>query len=434
MGHARAPPRRLAAIAGCALVLAALTPGAARAAGDPDLPKQWGMGIIGAPNAWAAGKTGNGITIAIVDTGVDFNHPEFAGRLLAGVNLVTPGTMPQDDNGHGTHVAGIAAAALNGMGVAGVAPDARILPVKVLDSNGSGSGTDIDNGIRWAADQGAQVINLSLADVGQEVLGPGTTDAVQYAWSKGSICVFAAGNSFVLGSGFADQNALVVSATDRHDNKPDYSNGVGSAKWGISAPGGGSTLAAVEDLIWSTWPLPKKYDYDAGTSMSAPHVSGAAAVLRSLGMSPQATVDRLLSTAKDLGAPAATAPSARAASTWPRRWPACPPPRRRAPPPRPGPSRRHRATTPGGSTNRSPATTVGGPSRVRIGDDRRAPGADLTSTTGATSGRHRSGEIGHAPPSPPRTATPHGPWVGWPPWCWAAGAALAVRVRRSGGA
>ena len=297
---------RLAAAAAAAALVLALTPLPAHAAGDPDLPKQWGMALIGAPTAWNQGKTGTGITIAIVDTGVDLAHSEFVkpNRLLPGVNLVTPGTPPQDDNGHGTHVAGIAAAALNGMGVAGVAPDARILPVKVLDSTGSTVGDSVDRGIRWAADQGAQVINLSLAGGGQEVLGPSTNDAVAYAWSKGSICVFAAGNSYVLGSGFADQNALVVSAVDRHDDKPDYANGVGAAKWGISAPGGGGTFAPLQDLIWSTYwdgNHPNDYAYDAGTSMAAPHVTGAAAVLRSLGLTPQQTVDRLLATAKDLG-------------------------------------------------------------------------------------------------------------------------------------
>jgi subtilisin family serine protease len=297
---------RLAAAAAAAALVLALTPLPAHAAGDPDLPKQWGMTQIGAPTAWNQGKTGTGITIAIVDTGVDLAHSEFVkpNRLLPGVNLITPGTPPQDDNGHGTHVAGIAAAALNGMGVAGVAPDARILPVKVLDSTGSTVGDSVDRGIRWAADQGAQVINLSLSSGGQEVLGPGTADAVSYAWSKGSICVFAAGNSYVLGSGFADQNALVVSAVDRHDDKPDYSNGVGDAKWGIAAPGGGGTFAPQQDLIWSTYwdgSHPNDYAYDAGTSMAAPHVTGAAAVLRSLGLTPQQTIDRLLATAKDIG-------------------------------------------------------------------------------------------------------------------------------------
>lgn len=297
---------RLAITTAAAALVLALTPLPAHATGDPDLPKQWGMTLIGAPTAWNQGKTGTGITIAIVDTGVDLAHSEFVkpNRLLPGVNLVTPGTPPQDDNGHGTHVAGIAAAALNGMGVAGVAPDARILPVKVLDSTGATVGDSVDRGIRWAADQGAQVINLSLSGGGQEVLGPSTNDAVAYAWSKGAICVFAAGNSYVLGSGFADQNALVVSATDRHDEKPDYSNGVGDAKWGIAAPGGGGTFAPQQDLIWSTYwdgTHPNDYAYDAGTSMAAPHVTGAAAVLRSLGLTPQQTVDRLLATAKDIG-------------------------------------------------------------------------------------------------------------------------------------
>ena len=136
-------------MAAVATLVLALTPLPAHAAGDPDLPKQWGMTVVGAPAAWNQGKTGTGITIAIVDTGVDLAHSEFVkpNRLLAGMNLVSPGLPPQDDNGHGTHVAGIAAAALNGMGVAGVAPDARILPVKVLDSTGATVGNNVNQSI-----------------------------------------------------------------------------------------------------------------------------------------------------------------------------------------------------------------------------------------------------------------------------------------------
>src|SRR5207249_216773 len=133
---------------------------------DPLFPHQWGLTQIKAPDAWAHGALGAGVTIAIVDTGVDLNHPDLGSKIVAGADLVsgetcTPGD--QDLNGHGTHVAGIAAALTNnGIGVAGTAPDAKIMPVRVLDSTGSGSTDDVAAGIRWAADHGAQVINLSL--------------------------------------------------------------------------------------------------------------------------------------------------------------------------------------------------------------------------------------------------------------------------------
>lgn len=280
----------------------------AHAVNDPAFDKQWGMTLIGAPNAWATGR-GAGITIAVVDTGVHLTHEDLKDKILPGRNIIDPSKPPQDDDGHGTHVAGIAAAETdNGRGVVGVAPDARILPVKVLDANGMGSSADVAAGIRYAADQHAQIINLSLGDVAQSVFGPTFTDAVEYAWSKGSICVVAAGNSYITSSGYETQDAVVVSSVDRNDQRPTYSSGVGKAKWGIAAPGGAGTNPIPDSNdIFSSWWYSKDpsatnyYAYDAGTSMAAPHVSGALAVLRGLGLDPAAAIDRLLSTAKDIG-------------------------------------------------------------------------------------------------------------------------------------
>src|SRR6476469_4180357 len=165
---------------------------------DPLLGRQWGLDQIKAAGAWSRGALGAGATIAVVDTGVDLNHPDLQSKLLPGVDMVsdetcTPGA--QDLNGHGTHVAGIAAAATNnGIGVAGVAPSANILPVRVLDSTGRGSGPDIVNGLKWAADHGAQVINLSIGegiDVGgiTGVSSPvdiaSIGEGVDYAWQHG---------------------------------------------------------------------------------------------------------------------------------------------------------------------------------------------------------------------------------------------------------
>lgn len=294
-----------------ALVLAALAGGGRgdAAPNDPEFSRQWGLVKIGAETAWQTG-TGKGTTIAVVDTGVDLAHEDLAGKLAdrsTWKDFVADDANPQDENGHGTHVAGIAAAATgNGRGVAGTAPDARIMPVRVLDETGNGNGADVSAGIRWAVDHGAHVINLSLSGVTQPIFGPSFDSALKYAWRNGVICVVAAGNNYILSSGYEDDPALVVSATNRRDQKPDFSSGVGEAKWGIAAPGGGSTLEPEENDIYSTYwngDRPNRYEYAAGTSMSAPHAAGAAAVLRSLGLSAQETVDRLLATAVDVGPP-----------------------------------------------------------------------------------------------------------------------------------
>lgn len=302
--------RTLASLSLIAIVLGIL-PGGASAASDPNDPffsLQWGLSKIGAPAAWEIGS-GAGVVIAVIDSGVDLNHEDLASKIVAGHDFIDGDESPQDENGHGTHVSGIAAAITgNGQGVAGTAPEAKIMPLRVLDGNGACSPCATSQAIRYAVDHGAKVINLSLAEVGQEVFGPGQsfTDALDYAWSHGVIAVIAAGNSYFLTSGYSNNNAIIVSATNRSDGRPDFSNGVGSAKWGIAAPGGGSTFDSSSGDIYSTYwdgSDPNRYAYNAGTSMSAPHVAGAAAVLRGLGLSAQQTVDRLLSTATDLGTP-----------------------------------------------------------------------------------------------------------------------------------
>jgi serine protease len=300
--------RRHARLA-CALTAAAVVIGAgtAWAANDPGFPRQWNMPLIGADSAWSVG-TGQGITIAVVDSGVHLSQEDLTARLVPGRNFVTPNAQPQDDNGHGTHVAGIAAASLNnGRGVVGVAPSARIMPVKVLDRDGEGTYSNAAAGIRWAVDNGAHVVNLSLGSTVATLTGSPSVfvEAIGYAWSKGVICVVAAGNDFVLSSDFAAQDAVVVSATTRNDSAALYSNGVGEAKWGLAAPGGAGTLSASDDIFstyWTSTNKPNEYQYLAGTSMAAPHVAGALAVLRSLGLSPAKAIERLRTTAKDLGA------------------------------------------------------------------------------------------------------------------------------------
>jgi subtilisin family serine protease len=282
---------------------------------DPLFPRQWGLQQINAPGAWARGARGNGVTIAIVDSGVDRSHPDLRSKLLAGTDLVRstagltgpgcPGS--QDENGHGTHVAGIAAAVTNnGIGVAGTAPGARILPVRVLDANGAGETTAVDAGIRWAANHGARVINLSLGG-DTPLIGslpgsaPDTEKAVAYAYSKGAVVVAAAGNesSPLCDYPAAAKNAVCVAATDRNGLPAAYSNLPASpgGTVAVRAPGGeGDPLFCESDLdIWSTmWPNSpddncggtiRGYDTLAGTSMSTPFVSGVAALLAGRGLS-----------------------------------------------------------------------------------------------------------------------------------------------------
>ena len=220
-----------------------------------------------------------------------------------------------DDVGHGTHVAGIIAAdADNGLGIAGVAPQAQILSVKVLqpDNNGDASGTasDVSAGIEYAIGHGARVLNLSLGSVTQSVLGPAFAQAIDDAWAHGVVAVVAAGNSFILSSGFSNEPAMVVGAVARDNIKASYSNGVGSAQWALSAPGGEADSSSscsdqpngIVSTYWEASNTVNAYACLAGTSMAAPHVAGAVAILLSAGLAPQDAVNRLLATAHDLGA------------------------------------------------------------------------------------------------------------------------------------
>ena len=337
----RRPRRAWRAVAGPALVLTAfLVPAAAAqeqgTTADPGRSRQWALDTIGAGEAWQV-ATGDGTTIAIVDSGIDVGHPDLRDKVDATTDCVGNDDAPggcldgagTDDAGHGTHVAGIAAAATdNREGIAGVAPAARLLGVRVLanscppgtDPGGAaceaeGTESDVAEGVRWAADHGADVINLSLGSVTQAVVGPGRVfaDALAYAWDRGAIPVLVAGNDLLLPGSVVDIPAVIVSATARDDARASYSSGVGSVRWAVAAPGGESDdaescEAATPNGILSTFYRPAPdgggtsgYACVAGTSMAAPHVAGALAVLRSAGLGQQEAVERLLATATDLG-------------------------------------------------------------------------------------------------------------------------------------
>ncbi|WP_456318517.1 S8 family peptidase [Priestia megaterium] len=258
---------------------------------DSFYPFQYGPQKVQAPSAWDVTRSNSSIKIAIVDTGVQLNHPDLTSKLLSGYNFVDGNTNPSDGNGHGTHVAGIAAAATNNVsGIAGMAPLASILPLRALDNTGNGTLTNIANAIIYAADQGAQVINLSLGGSQGSVT---LENAINYAWDKGSTILAAAGNegTNTLTYPAYYENAIAVASTDSNDQKSSFSN---YGTWvEVAAPGSN---------ILSTY-IGSNYAYLSGTSMACPHVAGLAALLAAQGKNNveiredmQSTADPILGT------------------------------------------------------------------------------------------------------------------------------------------
>ena len=245
---------------------------------DPRLSELWGWSKIRTSELWSRAKSGASVRVAVVDTGVDRDHPDLTGRVLPGWDFVNGDADPRDDQGHGSHVAGtIAAIADNRLGITGVAPTTAIVPVKVLGADGSGETTTIAQGILKARELGAQIINLSLG-------GPERSrvleDAIARVTAQGCLVVVAAGNDGTTTpshpAAFAD--ALSVAATDANDRRASFSQ-YGSTV-DIAAPG--------VDILSTTEGGYKKH---SGTSMASPHVAGAAALLLSL--HPEATPARL---------------------------------------------------------------------------------------------------------------------------------------------
>lgn len=259
---------------------------------------------INAPEGWGPLCTFTPVVVAVVDTGVDLDHPELAANLTAGQSFVSGASTPDDDHGHGSHVAGIVAAvANNGFGgVVGVAPRATVMPVKVLNAVGSGSTLDVANGITWAVDNGATVINLSLGTVQYSAT---LEDAIEYAADQGAVVVGAAGNCGdgdypFNGCDFQDQPAypalwpevIAVGATTASMNQASFSTSGDYVE--VVAPGQG---------ILSTFAF-GEYALISGTSQAAPHVAGLAALIWS--QHPGFTADQvrwaISGTALDLGA------------------------------------------------------------------------------------------------------------------------------------
>ncbi|MEC2071346.1 S8 family peptidase [Alkalihalophilus marmarensis] len=234
----------------------------------------WGVTRIGAPKVWEHGVTGEGIKVAVMDTGISTNHPDL--KIQKGASFVPYTTSYNDDNGHGTHVAGIIAAQKNDIGVTGVAPDAQLYALKVLDDKGNGLTSYVVSAINWSLKEGVDIINLSLGGKNQST---SLQQAIQHAYSQGVLFVAAAGNE---GSTRGLENTvdfpaafdqvIAVSAVDQQDRRAVFAQG-------SSATGPTVEVAAPGLNIRSTY-LNRQYNVQSGTSMAAPHVAGHLALLK----------------------------------------------------------------------------------------------------------------------------------------------------------
>lgn len=257
----------------------------------------WGIKRVKADTAWAK-TVGAGIKVGIIDTGISNTHPDLSANIKGGVNTIISRNGWNDDNGHGTHVAGTVAAIKNTIGVVGVGPQINLYAIKVLDRNGSGYLSDVIEGLDWAIQNKMQVVNMSL---GANVDVQSFHDAVRRANAAGVVQVAAAGNSGgAVGYPAAYPEVIAVSATDSADT---------IANW--SSRGPQIALAAPGVAIYSTY-KGAAYATLSGTSMASPHVAGTAALVLSLPAtcdldlngvcSPAEVAQRLEKTAQDLGA------------------------------------------------------------------------------------------------------------------------------------
>ena len=281
---------------------------------------QWNLKLIGMESAWDA-SMGEGVTVALIDSGVAYENigafrkaPDLANTAFAeGYDFVGRDSHPNDENGHGTHIASILAATTNNAaGIAGVAPKVRVMPVKILNRYGQGTLADLADAIRWAADHGATIINMSVGvSESSEIL----KQSLAYAYGKGVVLVAAAGNSDANGLLYpaaVHEYVIAVGAADARGQRASYSS---TGDIDVLAPGGDLNVDINKDgygdgVLGQTFAMRGRtpdtrsfsYTFAQGTSVAAPHVSGIAAMMVSLGVSDPAVIrDLLRKSATDLG-------------------------------------------------------------------------------------------------------------------------------------
>jgi subtilisin family serine protease len=252
---------------------------------------QWNLPITDTTQGWSVNRGDKSVTVGIIDTGVDLNHTDLQGNLAQGYNVVDPASDPLDDVGHGTHVAGIISALVNnGVGVAGMTWYNPVMPVKVLDASGSGSTYAVAQGIIWATDHGAKVLNMSLGNYADANF---LHDAIRYAYDHDVVLIAASGNDNTDRPGFpaAYPEVFAVAATDSRNNKAPFSN-----------YGDYIDVAAPGVSIASTYPH-NQYAALSGTSMACPHVTALAALIRSTNplLTNEEVMDVMRKSAKDIG-------------------------------------------------------------------------------------------------------------------------------------
>jgi len=232
---------------------------------DQYLAMQWAIESIGVSALWSLTTGDSDIIVAILDTGIDNDHEDLIGKVVAEANFTTSSTVG-DINGHGTHIAGIIAAESNQIGVIGVAPGVKLINAKVADDRGRCQVQDLAEGIIWAVDMGADVINISIQIKEYSI---GLEEAIEYAWDSGAIIIAAAGNNGSQTAVYpaAYENVIAVSAIKENGGLAPLSN---YGEWvDISAPG---------YQIYSALP-DNEYGYETGTSFAAGYISGIAALL-----------------------------------------------------------------------------------------------------------------------------------------------------------
>jgi subtilisin family serine protease len=269
---------------------------------DPLTAQQYALDRMHVREAWSIGTGGSNV-VAVVDTGVWTGHPDLAGRLVAGYDFANDDANPADDNAHGTWVSGIIAATANdGQGIAGISWSDKIMPVKVLDENGSGWSSDVASGIHWAVDHGASIINLSIGGFADSQV---LREAVEYAWARNVVLVGAAGNFRTDGHFYPASYPQVISVTatqadDEFTNWSNYGSDVD-----VSAPGGSILTTNCNKTSVPTCQYTGQHIVISGTSFAAPNVSGVVALVRArnYAWTNATVVSHILATADDLGYP-----------------------------------------------------------------------------------------------------------------------------------